>query len=93
MSVGKPTLIKNLANACDKWYPTERQLEALTDEAKRRGYFERWDKIQREKEFLWYSQRQQVSAKKSWRHEVVTVRGYSQDRYRDLKTGRFIRRP
>jgi hypothetical protein len=29
----------------------------------------------------------------TWRHEVVTVKGSSQDRYRDLKTGRFIRKP
>jgi hypothetical protein len=29
----------------------------------------------------------------TWRHEVVTVRGSSQHRYRDLKTGRFIRKP
>jgi hypothetical protein len=29
----------------------------------------------------------------AWRHEVVTVRGSSQNRYRDLKTGRFIRKP
>jgi len=29
----------------------------------------------------------------TWRYEVVTVRGGSQDRYRDLKTGRFIRKP
>jgi len=26
----------------EKWRPTERQFEALVDEAKRRGYFERW---------------------------------------------------
>jgi hypothetical protein len=29
----------------------------------------------------------------SWRHEVVNVRGASQERYRDLKTGRFIKKP
>jgi hypothetical protein len=28
-----------------------------------------------------------------WRHEVVNVRGHSQSRYRDLKTGRFIMKP
>ena len=29
----------------------------------------------------------------TWRHEVVTVKGKSQVRYRDLKTGRFIKKP
>jgi hypothetical protein len=29
----------------------------------------------------------------SWRHEVVSVKGRSQDRYRDLKKGRFIKKP
>ena len=29
----------------------------------------------------------------TWRHEVVTVKGKSQIRYRDLKTGRFIKKP
>ena len=28
----------------------------------------------------------------SWRHEVLNVRGHSQDRFRDLKTGRFIKK-
>jgi len=29
----------------------------------------------------------------TWRHEVVTVKGKSQVRHRDLKTGRFIKKP
>jgi hypothetical protein len=29
----------------------------------------------------------------TWRHETVIVRGKSQDRYRDLQTGRFIKKP
>jgi hypothetical protein len=29
----------------------------------------------------------------SWRHEIVTVRGEAQSRYRDLKTGRFRKKP
>ena len=31
--------------------------------------------------------------KMTWRHESVIVMGKSQDRYRDLKTGRFIKKP
>ena len=78
----------------DKWRPTERQLEALIDEAKRRGYFERWEIMEKQKELPWYAQRQpQVSATRRYRRETVTVRGKSQVRYRDLKTGRFIKKP
>jgi hypothetical protein len=75
-----------------KWYPTNRQLYALKDEAKRRGYFERFTekRVSRPR----YAQRQSYSyAKRTWRHENVTVRGKSQVRYRDLKTGRFIKKP
>ena len=75
-----------------KWYPTNRQLYALKDEAKRRGYFDRF----REKRVSrpWYAKRQPHSyARKKWRHETVTVRGKNQVRYRDLKTGRFIKKP
>ena len=28
----------------------------------------------------------------SWRYEVVNVKGNSQDRYRDLKTGWFVKK-
>lgn len=29
----------------------------------------------------------------TWRHKVVTGKGKSQNRYRDLRTGRFIKKP
>jgi len=29
----------------------------------------------------------------TWKYETVTVKGKSQDRYRDLKTGRLIKKP
>jgi len=35
----------------------------------------------------------QVSLRQTWRYETVTVRGKSQVRYRDLQTGRFIKKP
>jgi hypothetical protein len=75
-----------------KWYPTNRQLYALKDEAKRRDYFENF----REKEPVtpWYAQRQTHRyTRQTWRHETVTVRGKPQTRYRDQKTGRFIKKP
>jgi len=76
----------------DKWYPTNRQLEALEDEARRRGYFDRWER--RKDVIQWYARRQpQVSAERTWRREIVTVRGKPQVRHRDLRTGRFIKKP
>ena len=75
-----------------KWYPTNRQLEALKDEARRRDYFERWEK--KKDAIQSYAQRQpQVSAERTWRREIVTVRGKPQVRHRDLRTGRFIKKP
>ena len=70
----------------------ERQREALKDEAKRRDYFEKFreKRVNRPR----YAKRQtQVYARRTWRHETVTVRGKPQVRYRDLKTGRFIKKP
>ena len=40
-----------------------------------------------------YFRRPQVSARRTWRRETVTVRGKPQVRHRDLKTGRFIKKP
>jgi len=75
-----------------KLYPTNRQLYALKDEAKRRGYFERLGEKRVSRP--WYAQRQPHSyTRQTWRHETVTVRGKNQVRYRDLKTGRFIKKP
>jgi hypothetical protein len=68
-----------------KWHDTYMQNRALANEAHRLGipvYVERKPIISfQEKTTLTY------------RHEVVTVKGKSQNRYRDLKTGRFIKKP
>jgi hypothetical protein len=74
-----------------KWLDTYRQNEALKVEARRLGI-----PVVVEGR-PWVASRgvtyvpERVAV--SWRHETVTVRGSSQDRYRDLKTGRFIRKP
>ena len=75
-----------------KWYPTHRQLEALKDEARRRGYFQR---LGRKKDVIpRYVRRQpKVTSGRTWRRETVTVRGKPQVRHRDLRTGRFIKKP
>ncbi|GEM_PF-1916759 len=73
-----------------KWLNTYRQNEALKVEARRLG-------IPISVEGRPVSGRgvahvpERVAV--TWRHETVTVRGSSQDRYRDLKTGRFIKKP
>ncbi len=78
----------------EKWKGTAKQWEALNREAKRLG-FEVPRYFYRETRSSWhrgyaYEQHQEVP---TWRREVVTVKGNSQNRYRDLKTGRFIKKP
>jgi hypothetical protein len=66
-------------------------MNALAVEARKRGipFVAEGRQIAREKGAAHVSERKTVT----WRFEVVSVRGSSQDRYRDLKTGRFIRKP
>jgi hypothetical protein len=40
-----------------------------------------------------YSKRPQFYSKQTWKQETVNVRGKAQIRYRDIKTGRFIKKP
>jgi len=68
-----------------RWIPTERQLSALAYEAEIRGF--------RDAGIQKYLRRPQVSARRTWRRETVTVRGKPQVRHRDLRTGRFIKKP
>ena len=69
--------------AGQKWFGTIRQVEALAVEARKRG-------------IPVYGMRERKRAyyqTKTWTHETFTLRGMSQQRYRDLKTGRFIKKP
>jgi hypothetical protein len=78
--------------AGQKWHGTNRQLNALAVEPRKRGIpvvVEKRPLANRGRGVAHVSERVAVS----WRHEVVTVRGSCQDRYRDLKTGRFVRKP
>ena len=68
-----------------RWIDSYAQNKALTIEAKKRGFED--TKLPR------YSRRSRISVKQTWRHETVTVRGKPQGRYRDIKTGRFIKKP
>jgi hypothetical protein len=69
-----------------RWVDSYRQNDALRDEARKRGFFDA--RLPR------YFERQYARrVRQSWRRETVTVKGTSQVRYRDLETGRFIKKP
>jgi hypothetical protein len=69
-----------------RWVDSYKQNFALGKEARKRGFFDA--KLPR------YFERPSVrQTRQTWRHETVTVRGKSQVRYRDVRTGRFIKKP
>lgn len=68
-----------------RWRDTYAQNLALKREGERRGF--------KDAKMPMYFRKPQVSARQTWRFETVTVRGKPQVRYRDLKTGRFIKKP
>ena len=68
-----------------RWINSYAQNWALRREAERRGF--------RDARIPTYFRRPPVSARRTWRRETVTVRGKPQIRHRDLKTGRFIKKP
>jgi len=81
--------------AGEKWRATRRQWEAFNREAENLGFdvpsFVREEVLEsRASGSYAYAHPQKVV---SYRREVVSVRGKSQNRYRDLKTGRFVRKP
>jgi hypothetical protein len=68
-----------------KWHDTYMQNRALAVEARKLGIpvsIERRPKVNAKRRFA-----------VKWRHEVIKVKGKLQNRYRDLKTGRFIKKP
>ena len=69
-----------------RWRDSYKQNLALKREAHRIGF---------EGEIPAYHRRrtQNYFQKLTWKHETVMVKGKSQIRYRDLKTGRFIKKP
>ena len=71
--------------ASRRWVDSYAQIVALRREAEKRGF--------RDTRIPMYFRRPQVSAMRTWRRETVTVRGKPQVRHRDLRTGRFIKKP
>ncbi len=68
-----------------RWRDTYKQNLALKREARKIG-------IDGEIP-AYYRQIQTGFQKTTWKYETVKVKGKFQERYRDLKTGRFIRKP
>ncbi|MGA3192030.1 MAG: hypothetical protein ABSD73_05885 [Candidatus Bathyarchaeia archaeon] len=73
-----------------KWRGTSGQLRLVELECRRLGIPTGARETRRV-----YARGREVAASVAvtWRHQTVTVKGDFQDRYRDLKTGRFIREP
>ncbi len=81
---------------------TQKQLDAIRNESEKRGYGFDWSIPIwiKKRDYARYYERvyeRRVSvireAHKTWRYETVSVKGKSQDRYRDLISGRFITNP
>ncbi len=80
--------------AGEKWKGTARQWEALNREARRLGFeVPRYPYQEGRASWRRSYAHEQYENVPTWRHEVVNVKGKSQGRYRDLKTGRFIKKP
>jgi hypothetical protein len=74
--------------AGERWINSLAQNEALKREAGRLGIGElptRWIPVERD-----FNLRSKLP---TWRLETVKIKGRSQPRYRDLRTGRFIKKP
>jgi hypothetical protein len=71
--------------AGQKWVPTYRQLDALRYEARR---IEALKDGYRRRNAIYFPYSPNVSC----RHETVSVRGRIQHRYRDIRTGRFVKK-
>jgi hypothetical protein len=68
-----------------RWVDSYKQNLALKREAEKRGF--------RDARIPKYFRKRRVPAERTWRRETVTVRGKPQVRHRDLRTGRFIKKP
>ena len=68
-----------------RWVDSYKQNLALRREAKKRGFKD--TKLPR------YFKHPQFIVIKTLKRETVTIRGKAQVRFRDIKTGRFIKKP
>ena len=77
--------------AGDNWVNSPRQLECLRREGIKHRIPVSDYRLSYPK--YYFPEREYHVPKFTWKYERITVRGKLQDRYRDLKTGRFIRKP
>ena len=78
--------------AGERWKGTSRQWEALNREAENLGFnmpYVYREAIPEKR----YSEYYTVGERNTWRRETVNIKGAKQARYRDLRTGRFIKKP
>jgi predicted glycosyltransferase involved in capsule biosynthesis len=75
-----------------KWKGTCRQWEALNKEAENLGFNvpDFYREAIREKRYYQFYDRGRTP---SWRRVTISIRGVKRSRFRDLKTGRFIKKP
>jgi hypothetical protein len=78
-----------------RWTDSTAQVEALKNGAEKRGYDLTLPYYVKKKDYLEYRllHDKLKHIDQTWRFETVKVRGKGQVRYRDLKTGRFIKKP
>jgi hypothetical protein len=74
--------------ASGRWVDSCLQNLALKREVEKRGF-----RVRDAKTPIYFENQHRAFATRTWRHETVTVRGKPQGRYRDLGTGRFIKKP
>jgi len=82
--------------AGQKWKGTVRQWEALDREAENLGFNPPTFYVNGARQRRYSTNSYVFSGKAkaiTWKYEVVTVKGKPQNRYRDLKTGRLIKKP
>ncbi len=77
--------------AGEHWVGSSRQISALKVEAHRLGISV--PVVAKPKRIAKGRARRGKVEARTWRFEKVTVKGKSQPRYRDLETGRFIKKP
>jgi len=72
------------------WKGTAKQWKELDREAENFGFYptSSYRGARRERRYMDFY----VRPRRTWKQEVVTVKGKAQNRYRDLKTGRFIKK-
>lgn len=79
--------------AGEKWKGTLKQNEALKREARKRGIPVYMWSFRTGRTGRFIVPKILRAPPRTWKHERIAVRGRLQSRYRDLKTGRFIKKP